>query len=82
MEFIIAPIFFAIALGGMLLALKFSKYKEDDRGCCGGGNCSTDGKKSHTHGSCYHSKLEYLDKNVGKDKNKSIADQIQPLKSV
>ncbi len=60
MEYIILPIIFSMAVVGFGLALHFSKYKQEDRGCCGGGHCSTDGSHK-THG-CYSSKLEYLDK--------------------
>ena len=61
-QFIIVPIFFAIAIVGMGLALHFSKYKQGDAGCCGGGHCSADG---HGHGdgnhSCYSSKSDFVD---------------------
>ncbi len=61
-QFIIVPIFFAIAIVGMGLALHFSKYKQGDSSCCGGGHCSSDG---HGHGngqhSCYSSKSDFVD---------------------
>ena len=79
MEFVIVPIFFLIALGGMLLALKFSKYKEDGASCCGGGHCSSDGK-SNGHKSCYQSKVDFMDDKFGKEKN-SLSDLVKPLES-
>ena len=59
-QFIIVPIFFIIAVVGMGLALHFSKYKQGDSGCCGGGNCSTDGNSGGNH-SCYSSKSDFVD---------------------
>ncbi len=58
-QFIIVPIFFIIAVVGMALALHFSKYKQGDSGCCGGGNCSTDGHGGNH--SCYSSKSDFAD---------------------
>ena len=47
MEYIIAPIFFFVAMILMLAALKFSKYKERNSGCCGGGQCETKGSNDN-----------------------------------
>ncbi len=59
MEQIIAVIvFFALATVVMGLSLHFSKYKQKENSCCGGGHCASDGSSSH---SCYGSKSEFVD---------------------
>lgn len=44
MEFLIAPVFFMIALGGLWLSLKFSKYKQGESACCGGKGCTDEAR--------------------------------------
>ena len=58
MEFIIVTIFFVIALGGMLLALKFSKYKKRKKNCCSEGYCNTKKGKDRNHENCNLSKVQ------------------------
>lgn len=68
LEMIVIPVFFFLILGGMLFALKFSKYKESSCGHCGGEKCS-DHDEKHKNGnehSCYSSKLTYLDQKIPK----------------
>ncbi|MBU1097190.1 MAG: hypothetical protein CVV23_03700 [Ignavibacteriae bacterium HGW-Ignavibacteriae-2] len=60
LQFIAVFSIFAIALVGFALSLHFSQYKKRASGCCGGGNCETNGgKKSHGH-SCYNEKLDFV----------------------
>ncbi len=62
MEQIIAVIvFFALATIVMGLSLHFSKYKQKENSCCGGGHCSAHGSGNHSH-SCYASKADFVDK--------------------
>ena len=61
LQILIVAVIFSLVIVGFGLALHFSKYKQGDAGCCGGGNCSTD-KSSHTHSSCYSSKIDFLKK--------------------
>ncbi len=51
-QYIIAFVFFTLALAGMLIVLKLGKYKEKDSGCCGGGNCSVEHHEK-VHGKDY-----------------------------
>ena len=61
MEQIIAVIvFFVLATVVMGLSLHFSKYKQKENSCCGGGNCSVHGSGENAH-SCYASKSEFVD---------------------
>lgn len=57
-QIIVVTLFFIIAFSLMAMALHFAKYKKGDSGCCGGGNCETGG------GSCYNSKVHYIDEKV------------------
>ncbi len=66
MEQLIAVIvFFALATVIMGLSLHFSKYKQKENSCCGGGHCSVDGHHDHdsceNSYSCYASKEEFVD---------------------
>ena len=55
--------FFIVAVLIFALGLHFSEYKKrKDAGCCGGGNCATDG----TPGSCYNSKSKFVDDYISK----------------
>ena len=53
--------FFIVAMGGMMLALHFSKYKQRNSGCCGGVHCSTDEKEKHAAGGCYREKMDFVE---------------------
>lgn len=57
-QIIVVALFFIIAFSLMAMALHFAKYKKGDSGCCGGGSCGTGG------GSCYNSKVNYIDEKV------------------
>ncbi len=60
MEQLIAVIvFFALATVIMGLSLHFSKYKQKENSCCGGGHCAS-GSDGNAH-SCYSSKSEFVD---------------------
>lgn len=57
-QYLIVIAFFAVAVVLMGLSLKFSKYKQGNSGCCGGGHCDTDG--NHEPHSCYNEKLKFV----------------------
>lgn len=55
--------FFVVAILIFAVGLHFSNYKKrKDAGCCGGGNCSTEGNS----GSCYNSKSKFVDDYMSK----------------
>jgi len=58
MEFIFVFVVFLIAMTGFILSLHFSKYKQSNSGCCGGGNCESG---SSGGGSCYSEKAKFVD---------------------
>lgn len=64
MEFIFVFIIFFVAMSGFILSLQFSKYKQGNSGCCGGGHCESGDSSS---GSCYSEKLKFVD-DYGNDK--------------
>ncbi|MGD8779264.1 MAG: hypothetical protein PVH88_09935 [Ignavibacteria bacterium] len=56
-EILIVVAFFLGAFGIFIGGLIFSQYKRRKNvGCCGGGNCATDG----TPGSCYKEKEKFV----------------------
>ncbi len=60
LQFLAVVGFMVVAIAIMAAALHFSQYKKrENAGCCGGGNCSTDGG-SNDH-SCYSSKADFVD---------------------
>jgi hypothetical protein len=59
MEFVFVFVVFLLAMGGFILSLHFSKYKQSDSGCCGGGNCESG--NSGGGGSCYSDKMKFVD---------------------
>lgn len=44
MNFLVIFIIFFLVMGGFLLSLRFSRYKQrpEASGCCGGGHCQID----------------------------------------
>ncbi len=57
-EILIVIAFFLGAFGIFISGLIFSQYKKrKNAGCCGGGNCSTEGSP----GSCYSEKERFVD---------------------
>ncbi|PJA95649.1 MAG: hypothetical protein CO129_10670 [Ignavibacteriales bacterium CG_4_9_14_3_um_filter_34_10] len=61
MQILIVAVVFAIAFLGMALSLHFSKYKKDGASCCGGGHCDASGKHHHHDGSCYNTKIDFVE---------------------
>lgn len=56
-EFIAIIVFMFLAVAIFLGGLHFSQYKrKENAGCCGGGNCASDGSSS-----CYSSKEDFVD---------------------
>lgn len=58
-QYIVVFLFFIGAISLMLAALHFSRYKKRPSGCCGGGHCKTG---EETYHSCYHEKVDFVDK--------------------
>ncbi|MCF8261850.1 MAG: hypothetical protein K9J12_13810 [Melioribacteraceae bacterium] len=65
LQIFVVTVFFVLAFSLMAMALHFAKWKKKASGCCGGGNCDTDGGGSH---SCYRSKLDFVNEHAIKQK--------------
>ena len=61
-QYIIAFLFFVLAISIMILALHFSQYKKRTSGCCGGGHCDTHPEKGEVYHSCYSEKVDFVKK--------------------
>lgn len=61
-EYIVAFLFFVLAISIMLMALHFSQYKKRPSGCCGGRHCDTDAEEGERYHSCYSEKVDFVEK--------------------
>jgi hypothetical protein len=56
LQYILAFVFFVIAISIMIFALHFSQYKKRGPGCCSGGHCDNPNNKDLEHIGCYEEK--------------------------
>ncbi len=76
-QYIIAILFFLIAISIMILSLHFSKYKKKPSGCCGGGHCKTGNDGETQAPSCFDEKIDFVDKYKANQTDHSLSPTVR-----